>query len=345
MPARMPTHGGWLMALFGLRYDLRSAPGSAVAKPALYRAALEQCAWADRLGFAMVTLSEHHGSPDGYLPSPLVMAAAIAARTERLRIMISTLVATLYDPVRLAEDFAVLDNLSNGRILPVLSAGYVASEFESFGKRLGERRKTMDGIAGFLRQAWTGEPFAYEGRTVCVTPRPAQARPPIWMGGSSRAAAARAARDADNFVPSSPEFFDMYREELVKLGKPDPGPRPASLGRFLYLAEDPDAAREEIAPYLMHENNAYAAWADAQGVATSYRHYASAQELRDTGTYPVMTPRQLLEHIEAAGPYDMVLFHPLAGGMEPGLAWRSLRLFEQEVYPQTGLDSSRSEGK
>ena len=101
------------MALFGLRYDLRSAPGSVVAKPALYRAALEQCAWADRLGFAMVTLSEHHGSPDGYLPSPLVMAAAIAARTERLRIMISTLVATLYDPVRLAEDFAVLDNLSN----------------------------------------------------------------------------------------------------------------------------------------------------------------------------------------------------------------------------------------
>ena len=66
------------MALFGLRYDLRSAPGSAVAKPALYRAALEQCEWADRLGFAMVTLSEHHGSPDGYLPSPMVMAAAIA---------------------------------------------------------------------------------------------------------------------------------------------------------------------------------------------------------------------------------------------------------------------------
>ena len=146
-----------------MRYDLRSAPGSAVAKPALYRAALEQCAWADRLGFAMVTLSEHHGSPDGYLPSPMVMAAAIAARTERLRIMISTLVATLYDPARLAEDFAVLDNLSNGRILPVLSAGYVASEFESFGKRLGERKKAMDGIAGFLRQAWTGEPFALRG--------------------------------------------------------------------------------------------------------------------------------------------------------------------------------------
>lgn len=330
------------MAMFGLRYDLRSAPGSAIAKPALYRAALEQCAWADRLGFALVVLSEHHGSPDGYLPAPMVMAAAIAARTERVRIMISTLVATLYDPVRLAEDFAVLDNLSNGRILPVLSAGYVASEFESFGKRLADRRQVMDGIAAFLRQAWTGEPFVHEGRTVCVTPRPVQAHPPIWMGGSSRAAAARAAREADNFVPSSPEFFDMYREELVKLGKPDPGPRPGSLGSFLYLAQDVDAAWEEIGPYLMHENNAYAAWAEAQGVKTPYRHFATALELRDCGRYPVMTPRELLERTEVLGPYDSVFFHPLCGGMEPGLAWRSLRLFEEKVYPELQSGNTRS---
>jgi len=135
----------------------------------------------------------------------------------------------------------------------------------------------------------------------------------------------------------------MYREELVKLGKPDPGPRPASLGRFLYLAEDPDAAWEEIGPYLMHENNAYASWAEAQGVATSYQRYATARELRDTGSYPVMTPRELLERIAAMGPWDTVLFHPLAGGMEPGLAWRSLRLFEEKVYPEIASGKSGRE--
>lgn len=325
------------MPLFALRYDLRSAPDARVPKAALYRTALDQCAWADRLGFAMVTLSEHHGSPDGFLPSPMVMAAAIAARTERLRIMISTLVAPLYDPVRLAEDFAVLDNLSNGRILPVLSAGYVESEFRSYGKRLADRRKAMDGIAAFLRKAWTGEPFEHEGRTVRVTPRPAQERPPIWMGGSSRAAAARAARDADYFVPSSPEYFDLYREELLKLGKPDPGPRPGGLGRFLYLAEDVDAAWEAIGPFLLHENNAYADWAQVQGVETAYRRVGGVQELRDGGSYPVMTPAQLLERIATLGPWDTVLFHPLAGGMDPELSWRSLRLFEEKVYPETDL--------
>jgi len=88
----------------------------------------------------------------------------------------------------------------------------------------------------------------------------------------------------------------------------------------------------------------YAAWAEAQGMATAYQHHANAQALRDAGTYPVLTPRQLLEHIEAAGPWDTVLFHPLAGGMDPELAWRSLRLFEEKVYPHTALGKSRREG-
>jgi hypothetical protein len=80
-------------------------------------------------------------------------------------------------------------------------------------------------------------------------------------------------------------------------------------------------------------------------VATAYQRYASANELRDTGTYPVMTPRQLLERIEAMGPYDTVLFHPLAGGMDPELAWRSLRLFEDKVYPETGIGRNRGDGR
>src|SRR4029077_12787208 len=82
-------------------------------------------------------------------------------------------------------------------------------------------------------------------------------RPPIFMGGGSEAAARRAARHADHFIPTVPQFFAIYREERVKLGKPDPGPPPRTTGNFLYVAEDPDAAWQRIAPYAMHEMNAY----------------------------------------------------------------------------------------
>lgn len=321
------------MPRFSLRFDLRSYTADHADLPRLYAAALEQCAWGDRLGFSMVTLSEHHGSEDGYLPSPLLMAAAVAARTTRLRIMLSILIVPLYDPLRLAEDLAVLDVLSGGRVVAVLGGGYVEREFQAFGKKLSDRKEVMEEIVGLLRQAWSGEPFEYRGRTVRVTPRP-HTRPWIWMGGSSKVAARRAARDADYFAPNTEDLFDVYREELRRLGKPDPGPRGASTGSFLHLASDPDHAWEEIGPYLMHENNAYARWAEESGVNTPYTYCASMVQLRDSGRYPVMTPTALLERIATMGRQDTVLFHPLAGGMDPELAWRSLRLFEQQVWPQ-----------
>lgn len=180
------------MALFGLRYDLRSGVGDHSDLPGQYAAALAQCEWADRLGFASVTISEHHGAADGYLPAPLPFAAAIAARTQKLRIVIGALIAPLYEPLRLAEDLAVLSNLSNNRVIPVLAAGYVESEFRALGRSLRDRKRVMDALPGLLRKAWTGEPFEYEDRIVRVTPRPLTP-PPIWMGGSTEAAARRAA--------------------------------------------------------------------------------------------------------------------------------------------------------
>jgi alkanesulfonate monooxygenase SsuD/methylene tetrahydromethanopterin reductase-like flavin-dependent oxidoreductase (luciferase family) len=280
-----------------------------------------------------VTLSEHHGSADGYLPAPLVMAAAVAARSERLRIVIGALIAPLHDPLRLAEDLAVLSLLSGNRVIPVLAGGYVEAEFRTFGKQLSVRRAVMDGICELLRAAWRGEPFEYEGRQVCLTPRLATP-PPLWMGGSTPAAARRAARTADGFIPSAPELHEVYRAERIRLGHPDPGPRLRSLGNFLHLAEDPDRAWERIAPYVLRENNAYARWAAEQGVQTPYSFCHDAAELRATARYPVLRPEELLAQMAGMGPWDTVLFHPLAGGMDPGLAWDSLRLFETRVLPE-----------
>ena len=322
------------MPLFGLRYDLRCAPFDATSSAVLAATALEQCAWADRLGFATVTLSEHHGSPDGYLPSPLVFAAAVAARTTNLRLLIAALIAPLHDPVRLAEDVAVLDVVSGGRVIPVVSGGYVESEFRTFGRRLSERAEVMEGIVPFLERAWRGEPFEHRGVTVRVTPRPVQQpRPPIFMGGASKAAAHRAARHADHFIPTVPELFALFREERVRLGKPDPGPLPRSTGNFLYLAEDPDAAWPRIAPYAMHEMNAYGKWMAESGTTGPYQPVSDPDALRATGAYPVMTPDQLVAIARGMGPLDTILFHPLMGGMDPQLSWQSLRLFEERVLP------------
>lgn len=322
------------MPFFSLRYDLRCPAFGRASSAELFATALEQCEWADRLGFAAVVLSEHHGSPDGYLPSPLVMAGAVAARTRQIRITLAALIAPLHDPLRLAEDLAVVDVLSNGRLVPVLGGGYVDSEFQAFGKRLSDRARAMDEIVPFLERAWSGEPFEYRGRRVRVTPRPVQRpRPPILLGGSSAAAARRAARLADGFLPSLPRYHDDYRAELLRLGRPDPGPPAPSTGNFVFVAEDPDKAWERIAPHALHEMNAYGAWATESGSDTGYRPVEGADALRATGLYPILTPAEMIERARALGPAGSVTLHPLMGGLDPELSWESLRLVESKVLP------------
>ncbi|MEP5765424.1 MAG: LLM class flavin-dependent oxidoreductase [Halieaceae bacterium] len=323
------------MPQFMLRYDLRRPEFSSASSAELYQAAIDQCAWGEQNGFSAVHLSEHHGVSDGYCPAPLLLASAIAARTESLMLYIAALIAPLHEPVRLAEQLAVLDIISRGRVLPIISAGYREEEFEAIGKTLAGRKDYMDKIGPFLQQAWQGQEFAFQGHSLTVTPRPhSQPRPPILMGGSSRAAARRAARDGDFFVPSGPEIFEMYREELALLGKPDPGPMPASATAVMFVAEDPDAYWEQIAAHLMHETNSYADWAEQAAVYSPYRRCDNLAELRASPSYQVCTPAELIDQLSDATADDAVLFHPLCGGIHPDLAWSSLRLFADQVLPE-----------
>jgi alkanesulfonate monooxygenase SsuD/methylene tetrahydromethanopterin reductase-like flavin-dependent oxidoreductase (luciferase family) len=115
-----------------LRFDMR-APQIGVAPAVLYPASVDMCEWGDRLGFETVYLAEHHGADDGYCPSPIVQASAIAARTTRMRIHFSALIAVLHHPLRLAEDLAVLDLISEGRIEMTLGIGYRPHEYEMMG--------------------------------------------------------------------------------------------------------------------------------------------------------------------------------------------------------------------
>src|SRR5262245_1007076 len=120
------------------------APAFGAPARELYAAALDQVQWADGLGFDCVGLGEHHGSPDGYNPSPLVLASAMGARTRRIRLRTSVVLAPLYDPIKLAEDAAVTQLATNGRLLLGLGGGYRPSEFETFGRRLRSEEHTSE---------------------------------------------------------------------------------------------------------------------------------------------------------------------------------------------------------
>ena len=116
-----------------LRFDFRLKPGSASTMQEMYSTALDICQWGERNNALTAMFSEHHSSPDGYLPSPIIMAAAAAARTETLTFNVGALLLLMYDPIKLAEDIAVLDHLSGGRVGYTIGLGYREEEYEMFG--------------------------------------------------------------------------------------------------------------------------------------------------------------------------------------------------------------------
>lgn len=173
----------------------------------LYRDAVRLARTAEDAGFDSVWLSEHHFLDDGYMPSLLPVAAAIAQATERIEIGTGVLLAPLHDPLRLAEDAATVQLLSGGRLILGIGAGWRPEEFEVFGVGLDERAARMRETVAILRGAWGPGTFSHDGRhysftDVNVTPKP-QAPIPIWMGGFAEPAIRRAGRIGNGFLGSS----------------------------------------------------------------------------------------------------------------------------------------------
>lgn len=302
---------------------------------AIYREAVEQCAWADvRAPFTAVSFSEHHASDDGYNPSPIVSAAAVASRTRRLKLRFSAIILPLHDPLRLAEDVAVLDVLSGGRTALVLGAGYRPTEFEMFGRDMSERGHAMEEGIAALRSAWRGEPFTYRGRPALVLPRPVQRpHPPILMGASSVAAARRAARIADGFVPvpGMPEVVEAYGEERQRLGLP-PMPQAGPILQLAHLCEDTDEAWRTIGPYLLHHANSYRGWSnEAAGRPFSGNQFETVEALRASGIYNVLTPEECIDAVRSRGVDTTLVVNPMIGGLPPDRAWASLELLADRV--------------
>jgi alkanesulfonate monooxygenase SsuD/methylene tetrahydromethanopterin reductase-like flavin-dependent oxidoreductase (luciferase family) len=316
-----------------LHFDMR-APAIGPPAPELYRAAVEMAAWADDRGLLSVVISEHHGSEDGYLPSPLVLGGAIAAVTKNTMISINALVLTLRDPVATAEDCLVLDNLSGGRLMLNLVAGYVPSEFEMFGLDVADRAATFEAKVVAFTQALTGEPFEWEGRTVRVTPGPVQQpRPMVALGGASKAGARRAARLGDGFIAPVGDqvLVDTYLAECEELGK-EPGLVAGPSGPLsVFVSHDPDATWERIGPHVLHELHEYGKFGLAAGeVHHPYLAFADATAAREAGIVAVFTPAEAIEHIRSG---SLALVKPLIGGCPPDVGWETLHLLVDEVLP------------
>ena len=323
-----------------IRYDMR-APGFGTPPADLYRAVRDQAAWADRVGCHAVYLGEHHGADDDYLPSSMVLGASLATVTGRLRIHLSALVAVLHDPIRLAEDLAVLDLVSNGRVDATLGMGYRPHEWAMFGLDGATRAERLEEVFRILPIAWTGEPFEYRGTTVTVRPRPVQRPgPPLYFGTTTPAAARRAARMGVPINPTNPAMFDVYEAELDALGKPAPsGPRPPTKldMQFLYVTDDPDRDWPIVAPHVLHTNNSYARWAQERaGVTTGFALLDGIDDLKAHARTHVLTADECIAYLTSLGPDVEMVIQPMVSGLDPDVAMAGLGRLEHEVLPALG---------
>lgn len=211
----------------GVSYDFRNPPDSGRSDQMLYQEIMAQVQWLDQLGADLVWFTEHHFVDDGYLPSWVPVAAAMSAVTEHVRFGTDICLAPFNHPLRLAEDLAVLDNLSGGRVEIGLGMGYAPHEFRGFGLPVSRRVSLMNETIEVLQHCFTGERFSYHGKRyqfedVIITPGYVQpGGPPLWTAAMSEAGALRAANYQTHFLPQGVKAtnFDPWVEAHEQAGR------------------------------------------------------------------------------------------------------------------------------
>jgi probable F420-dependent oxidoreductase len=290
---------------FGLgQFTLQIPPWDDRDHVRLYADTLELARLAERSGFDSFWLAEHHGATDGYIPALLPFLSAVAASTERLEVGTGVLLAPLHDPIRIAEDAAVLDNISGGRLNLGMGLGWVPEEYRMFGRPMKGRGRRLEEFVEVLRLAWSGEPFTFEGRAFSyddVLVRPKPARPiPIWLGGGSPPALERAARLGDGHFPTStgaPADGLVRAKEMMELRERLGVEGPYRFGMFIPIGigSDPDEGWANIRDGLLHTRGSYAMWGQGKRDVSTAREEAAAWEDAVRSATICGSPEQILD--------------------------------------------------
>jgi probable F420-dependent oxidoreductase len=304
----------------------------------LYARNLDIAALIEELGYDSVWLTEHHFVDDGYTPSTMPIAAAIAARTRRVRIGTNVLLAPFHHPVRLAEDTAAVDLMSGGRLIVGVGSGYRPQEFTGYGIDRQHRGDLTDEVVEVLLRCWTEESVTHNGRffqlrDVGMTPKPLQQpHPPLYLGGINERGLRRAARFSGGRVAgvATPELHQLLIREMTAAGRD-----PADIGYvhllWVYVGEDDDAAWREAGVHAEYEHERYRRWWADVGRevmrAPTRDHYIVAG--------PETVLRRVTESLERApGTIDHLVLGLDLAGLPPALLEASLRRFATTVLPR-----------
>jgi alkanesulfonate monooxygenase SsuD/methylene tetrahydromethanopterin reductase-like flavin-dependent oxidoreductase (luciferase family) len=269
----------------GFHYDFANSTPTVDPSVQSYAATIEQIVLSEQLGFDSAWVSEHHFAKDGRASSPLLLAAAIAARTSRLRIGTNLLILPLHHPVRLAEESATLALLSGGRFILGVGAGYMPRDFEVFRRSLSHRPSLMEEGIAVLRKAWAGDAFAFDGRRwrlpeLELHPTARGLRVPIYVGGFAAVAIERAARIADGFLAGTPESIPVYLDAVERNGG-DPRSSPIVTVQWAIIAEDPERSWAAVGPHTLAQLNAYV----RDGGLGDTPYFRDEQDVLDRGAY------------------------------------------------------------